>query len=308
MKKAALILSLFVLAGCEGNNPVSPNSVAVPAVQTAVSAPTSAVTAPAPAPAVEPANGLTCKQSFRMIPVNFQKQSGNLPDVLRVRFQRIAALSDEVHVATFDTSQNAAPGKQRLLEVRSARLGAEPGSTAQLEIPIACGVPIQVDFGCGEDAPPGAAYDGGNYNSHVHGMASCPSIGGTPAPPPSNGTQGPAGTPEPTPTPTPVPTPAPTPTPVASAVSCPDIGLRAVDLGTGVGVLRLQVSTDRPSARDIEVVAVSETTDTVLRRTLSRTGGLAQMSTDQDYQWYQITVTAFAEDGQRCEIKLRLCL
>src|SRR5688572_27391280 len=136
MKKAALlsVTVLISLACDDASNPVA-TSVPQPVVVAAAAASSPSEPVPAPADAVE---GATCKESFRMVPLNFQKQSGVLPEILKVRFERLVPLSQDVHVATFDTTQSSVPGRQRGLQVRSTPLGAERGSTAQLEIPIDC--------------------------------------------------------------------------------------------------------------------------------------------------------------------------
>lgn len=297
MKKAVLILSLCIFAGCDDVQPIaSPTSVAHDVQVSAVVPVTSAPVADAtPAPAA----GGTCKQSFKMVPLNFQKQAGTLPEVLKVRFERLASLSDDVHVATFDSSGAAPPGRQRLLQVRSTRLAAEPGSTVQLEIPIDCGLPVQVDFGCGADAPPGAAYDGGSYNSHVHGMRECPTVAPNTGPAPA-----PAATP--TPAPEATPTPAPTPAP-SSTAGCPDLGINAYDSGTFNGQLNITVELARPAARDIVVVATPETSGDVLQTTISPAGGRASITSPVAPRWYKISVSAVAPDGQRCDVTLRIC-
>jgi hypothetical protein len=89
--------------------------------------------------------------------------------------------------------------------------------------------------------------------------------------------------------------------------ACPDINVKAVDVGSGNGLLRLEVSTTQPSGQDIVVVATSEASGNVLQTTVSRTGGLAQLTGPSPQQWYQITVSAFAGEGQRCDIRLRIC-
>jgi hypothetical protein len=297
-QKAALFSLLITSLGCQAENPVGSSTTLPVAVQQPAAAVTQTPSTTAPAAPSDVAEGTTCKESFRMVPVNFQKRSGTLPEVLRVRFERLVPLSNEVHVATFDTTLEAAPGRQGgPLQARSARLGAERGSTVQLEIPIECGVALQVDFGCGADAPAGGGYDGGSYNSHVMGRREC-----TQAAPPA-GTPGPAATPAPTPTPEPEPTTSPT----GGAVSCPDIGLQAVDVGSGNGSLRLQVSTSRPSAQEIVVVATPEEGGAPLQTTVSREGGLAALTGPAPQRWYQITVSAFESDGDRCDLKLRIC-
>ncbi len=301
-QKAALFSLLITCLGCQAENPVGSSTtlpVAVPQVAAAVTQ-TPPVTVPG-SPADAAPQATTCKESFRMLPVNFKKNSGTLPDVLKVRYERLLPLSNEVHVATFDTTLEAAPGEQGgPLQARSARLGAERGSTVQLEIPIECGVTLQVDFGCGGDAPPGGGYDGGSYNSHVVGRREC-----APSAPPA-GTPGPAATPVPTPTPTPTPQPEPTVAPTG-LFACPDIGLQAFDLGSGFGVAKLQVSTSRPANGEIVVTATPEESGPTLQTTVSREGGVATLLGPAPQRWYQITVTTAGAGGQRCEVKLRIC-
>ena len=311
MKKAALLIfSLSVLAGCEdGNSVSSPDAVVIPAAQTVAVTPTS--TTPASTPTADVTDGMSCKQSFRMVPLNFQKQSGSLPDVLRVRFVREAPLTEDVHVATYDRTNGVEPGRQRLMQVTTARLGSAPGSTVDLAIPIDCGLAVQVDFGCGTEAPAGGNYDGANYNSHVVGMSTCPAAGpaptGTPAPAPT-----PDATPTPVPTPTPTPTPLPTPSPVPTAapvlpLSCPDLKLRAFDTGTANGTLNLIIQTSRPATGEIMMVATPEGPGNVIQASVPASGGPLSIPGPEPKRWYNVTVTAMAEDGGRCQVALRLC-
>jgi hypothetical protein len=89
-------------------------------------------------------------------------------------------------------------------------------------------------------------------------------------------------------------------------VACPEVNLTVRDLGSQAGLARLEIRTVRPSAREIVVIATPEEAGDILQTTVPPTGGTATLTAPAPQRWYNITISAFADDG-RCEVKLRIC-